>query len=441
MNVEPYISWVKDRNPGEREFIQATGNFLQSIAPVLQYHPEWERLGIIKRLLEPDRIIQFRVTWRDDQNQVQVNRGYRVQYSQAIGPYKGGIRFHPSVNSSILKFLAFEQTFKNALTGLPLGGGKGGSDFDPKGKSEEEIMRFCQSYMLELYRHIGKDVDVPAGDIGVSKREVGYLYGMYKKIVNQWDGTFTGKGLSYGGSIFRPEATGYGLCYFMEEYLQDQGLSFNGRRVIISGSGNVAIHACVKAQSFGAHVVGMSDSKGAIFDENGIDIELIKGIKEKRGTLEAYTNYREATYYPNPKALWTIPCDIALPCATQNELTIDDAKVLIDNGCQAVGEGANMPCTSEAIQYFYEQGILFAPAKAANAGGVSVSGLEMTQNAMRLSWRAEEVDQQLKSIMRTIYQTVRETAETYGKPGNLSFGANVAGLVRVAHAMMEQGVV
>lgn len=440
MSIDALLDWVKRNNPHEPEFYQATASFLESVEPVLPHYPEWERLGIWQRLLEPDRIIQFRVTWVDDQGRVQVNRGYRVQYSQALGPYKGGIRFHPSVNPSILKFLAFEQTFKNALTGLPLGSGKGGSDFDPKGKSDSEVMRFCHQFMLELFRHIGKDTDVPAGDLGVGVREIGYMYGMYKRLSNRWDGTFTGKGMTYGGSVLRPEATGYGLCYFMKEYLEDHGLTFENSRVIISGAGNVAIHAAEKAMAYGANVVAMSDSKGTIYDERGIDLDLVKRIKGNRLSLSEYVNQREAEYVADPKKLWEVPCTIALPCATQNEVELKDAMKLVDNGCRAVGEGANMPCTPEAIQYFRTHCLLFAPGKAANAGGVAVSGLEMSQNAGHLYWSAREVDQKLKDIMSSIYKTVKTTAERYGKPDDLMFGANASGLIRVGTALVEQGI-
>lgn len=439
MDVNTLYNQLKDKNPHEPEFLQATNNFLRSIGPVLEQHPEWEKHGIIERLLEPDRVIQFRVSWIDDQNHVHVNRGYRVQYSNAIGPYKGGLRFHPSVNLSILKFLGFEQTFKNALTGLPLGGGKGGSDFNPKGKSDFEIMRFCQSFMQELYRHIGADTDVPAGDIGVGKREVGYLFGMYKRLANRWDGTMTGKGLSFGGSLLRPEATGYGLCYFMDNYLRDRGFHFADQTVIISGSGNVAIYACEKAQALGARVIAMSDSKGVIYDKNGIDLSMIKQLKERRESLENYLNHYDAEYLNDPKALWTIPCTMALPCATQNELDLSDAKILVQNGCRAVGEGANMPCTTEAVNYFQENNILYAPGKASNAGGVAVSGLEMSQNSERLSWTTQEVDEKLQTIMENIFRTVNDTASFYGKPGDLEFGANIAGLIKVGTALYEQG--
>lgn len=441
-NIEAVYQQLISKSEHEPEFLQATKHVIDAIKPILDRNPKWEANGIIERMIEPDRVIIFRVPWVDDNNQVQVNRGYRVQFNNTLGPYKGGLRFHPTVNLSILKFLGFEQTFKNALTGLPLGGAKGGSDFDPKGKSDFEIMRFCQSFMTELYRHIGANTDVPAGDIGVGKREVGYLYGMYKKLANRWDGTLTGKGLAYGGSLARKEATGYGLCYFMEAYLNHQNNSMKDKIVIISGAGNVAIHACEKAQQLGAKVVAMSDSKGVIYDKAGIDLALIKELKEvQRVNIETYTKSRDAVYYSNAKAIWSLPCDVALPCATQNELDLTAAKQLVENGCLAVGEGANMPCTPEAISYFIKHQILFAPGKAANAGGVAVSGLEMSQNSERLSWSFERVDQVLKTIMESIFKIVNLTAIEYGYEGNLDVGANIAGFSKVANAMCDQGVI
>lgn len=441
--LKPLYERVVEKNMHEVEYLQAVSEVLDSLECVVRKHPEFIEQGVFERLVEPERQIMFRVTWVDDQGRVQVNRGYRIQQSSVIGPYKGGIRFHPSVNLSIMKCLAFEQTLKNALTGLPLGGGKGGSDFDPKGKSDGEIMRFCQSFMTELYRHIGSETDIPAGDIGVGMREIGYMYGMYKKLTNEVNGAFTGKGLSYGGSFVRKEATGYGLCYFMEEYLNNNGLSFTDSRVVISGSGNVAIHAAEKVISLGGRVVALSDSNGVIRDEKGIDLDVIKEIKlVKRERIKAYLNYhQEATYYDYPKAIWSIPCDIALPCATQNELDLDDAINLVKNGCKAIGEGANMPSTREAIHYFLDNKVLFAPAKAANAGGVACSGLEMTQNSMRLNWSFNEVDHKLKEIMINIYRNITECSKEFGEEGNLVLGANIYGFLKVADAMVAQGII
>ena len=406
-------------------------------------HPEYEKAGLIERLVEPERIIMFRVPWVDDAGKVQVNRGYRVQFNSAIGPYKGGLRFHPSVNLSILKFLGFEQCFKNSLTGLPMGGGKGGADFDPHGKSDAEVMRFCQSFMTELYRHIGPDTDVPAGDIGVGGREVGYLFGQYKRLQNEYTGVLTGKGIPFGGSLARTEATGYGLCYFTKEMLADAGKSFEGQRVVISGSGNVATYANQKATQLGGKVIAMSDSNGYIVDENGIDYKVIKEIKEvKRARIKTYLDYvPTAKYVEGSQGIWTVPCDIALPCATQNELRLDGAKALVANGCYCVAEGANMPSTPDAIAYLQQNGILFAPAKASNAGGVATSGLEMSQNSLRLSWTFEEVDERLHNIMVNIYKTAAATAEKYGMKGNLVAGANIAGFEKIASAMMSQGIV
>ena len=441
--IAKIIASVEKRNPGEPEFIQAVKEVLESIEPMLAARPDIVEAGIIERLVEPERLITFRVAWVDDNGEVQVNRGYRVQFNSAIGPYKGGLRLHPSVNVSIIKFLGFEQTFKNSLTGLPMGGAKGGSDFDPKGKSDGEIMRFCQSFMTELYRHIGPDTDVPAGDIGVGAREIGYLFGQYKKIRNEFTGVLTGKSLNAGGSLARTEATGYGLCYFTEEMLHDAGTSFTGKRVVISGSGNVAIYAAEKATTLGATVIAMSDSSGYIVDENGVDLALIKEIKEvKRGRIREYADAKGAAvkYVPVCREIWTVPCDIALPCATQNELDAEGAKALVKNGVFAVAEGANMPSTPEAIEIFREAKVLFAPAKASNAGGVATSGLEMSQNSIRLSWTFEEVDEKLHGIMKNIYKNASAAAEKYGHKGDLVVGANIAGFQKVAEAMLWQGV-
>ena len=435
---------LEKRNANEPEFLQAVREVLESIQPVVEKHPEYEKAGLIERMVEPERIITFRVPWVDDQGKVQVNRGYRVQFNSAIGPYKGGLRFHPSVNQGILKFLGFEQIFKNSLTTLPMGGGKGGSDFDPHGKSDMEVMRFCQSFMTELYRHIGQFVDCPAGDIGVGGREVGYMFGQYKRLTNSFQGgMLTGKGLTFGGSLARTEATGYGLCYFAKEMLADAGKSFEGQRVVISGSGNVATYANQKATQMGGKVIAMSDSNGYIVDENGIDYKVIKEIKEvKRARIKTYLDYvPTAKYVEGSKGIWTVPCDIALPCATQNELQLEGAEALVANGCYAVAEGANMPSTPEAIAYLQSHGILFAPAKAANAGGVAPSGLEMSQNSLRLSWTFEEVDERLHNIMVNIYKNAADAAERYGMKGNLVAGANIAGFEKIASAMMSQGVV
>ena len=431
------------RNPEQKEFLQAVEEVLESLEPVVEAHPEYEKAGLIERMVEPERVILFRVPWVDDAGKVQVNRGYRVQFNSAIGPYKGGLRFHPSVNLSILKFLGFEQCFKNSLTGLPMGGGKGGADFDPHGKSDAEVMRFCQSFMTELYRHIGPDTDVPAGDIGVGGREVGYLFGQYKRLQNEYTGVLTGKGIPFGGSLARTEATGYGLCYFTKEMLADAGKSFEGQRVVISGSGNVATYANQKATQLGGKVIAMSDSNGYIVDENGIDYKVIKEIKEvKRARIKTYLEYvPTAKYVEGSQGIWTVPCDIALPCATQNELRLDGAKALVANGCYCVAEGANMPSPPEAIAYLQSHGILFAPAKASNAGGVATSGLEMSQNSLRLSWTFEEVDERLHNIMVNIYKAAATTAEKYGMKGNLVAGANIAGFEKIASAMMSQGIV
>ena len=430
------------KNTHEPEFLQAVGEVLESLQPVFNQKPELARAGVIERMVEPERSLLFRISWVDDHGQVQVNRGYRVQFSTAIGPSKGGLRFHPSVNLSIIKFLGFEQVFKNSLTGLPMGGGKGGSDFDPKGKSNNEVMRFCQSFMTELQRHIGPDTDVPAGDIGVGAREIGYLFGQYKRIRNEFNGVLTGKGLSYGGSLARTEATGYGLCYFTNEMLKAAGKSFQGQSVVISGSGNVAIYANQKATQLGGKVIAMSDSNGYIVDENGIDYKVIQVIKEqKRARISTYLEYvPSAKYVEGCSGIWSVPCDIALPCATQNEVDEAAAKTLIANGCLGVFEGANMPCTPEAIAAIKGAGLLYSPGKASNAGGVATSGLEMSQNSMRLSWSFEEVDQKLHDIMTNIYHNAAKAAEEYGMPGNLVAGANIAGFMKVADAMIWQGV-
>ena len=434
---------VKNRNAGEDEFHQAVYEVLESLEPVIEKHPEYIECGVLDMIVEPERIIKFRVPWIDDCGKVRVNRGFRVQFNSAIGPYKGGVRFHPSVNESIIKFLGFEQTFKNSLTGLPIGGGKGGSDFDPKGKSDLEIMRFCQSFMTELSKYIGADTDVPAGDIGVGAREIGYMFGQYKRLRDEYAGVLTGKGLTYGGSLARKEATGFGLCYFTDEMLRDNGKSFDGARVIISGSGNVAIYAAQKATELGATVVAMSDSDGYVYDEDGIDLNLIKEIKElKRERISEYASERDsAIYRVGCKNIWGVPCDIALPCATQNELDINGAKSLVKSGCIAVAEGANMPCTPDAVAYLQQNGILFAPAKAANAGGVATSALEMSQNSMRYSWTFDEVDAKLHQIMKNIYRSCSSAADEYGLCGNLVSGANIAGFLKVADAMKAQGIV
>ena len=433
---------LEKKSAHEPEFLQAVLEVLESLEPVVACRPELERSGIVERLVEPERTVQFRVSWVDDSGKVQINRGYRVEFNSAIGPYKGGLRFHPSVNLSIIKFLGFEQTFKNALTTLPMGGGKGGSDFDPKGKSDGEIMRFCQAFMTELQRHIGPDTDVPAGDIGVGGREIGYLFGQYKRIRNEFTGVLTGKGLTFGGSLARTEATGYGVCYFTQEMLKGAGQSFQGKRVVVSGSGNVAIYANQKAAQLGATVVAMSDSSGYIVDENGIDYKVMQEIKEvKRARIKTYLDYvPTAKYVEGCRGIWTVPCDVALPCATQNELDEAGAKALVANGCIAVSEGANMPSTPEAVAVFQKAGVLFAPAKAANAGGVATSGLEMSQNSLRLSWTFDEVDEKLHGIMVSIYQNASQAAEKYGMKGNLVAGANIAGFLKVADAMLAQGV-
>ena len=434
---------VKKRDGNEPEFLQAVEEVLISLEPVVEKRPEMLSEGVIERMVEPERMIVFRVPWVDDKGEVHVNRGFRVQFNSAIGPYKGGLRLHPSVNASIIKFLGFEQTFKNSLTGLPMGGGKGGSDFDPKGKSNREIMAFCQSFMNELYRHIGPDTDVPAGDIGVGAREVGFMYGQYKRLTNTFTGTFTGKGLSYGGSLARPEATGFGLCYFTQKMLDVmKNDSFAGKKVVISGSGNVAVYAAQKAAEMGAVVIAMSDSSGYVVDEKGIDLDVMKQVKfVERARIVEYANRVEgAVFTPGSQGIWTTPCDIALPCATQNELPLEGAKALVANGCKVVAEGANMPSTPDAIAYLQENGVLFAPAKASNAGGVAVSGLEMTQNSMRLPMTFDEVDSRLKTIMEGIFDNARKAAEEYGCAGDLVKGANIAGFLKVADAMLAQGI-
>ena len=430
------------KDPDQKEFLQAVYEVLESLQPVVERRPDLVEAGVIDRIVEPERVVMFRVPWVDDQGKVQVNRGFRVQFNSAIGPYKGGLRLHPSVNLSIIKFLGFEQIFKNSLTGLPMGGGKGGSDFDPKGKSDGEIMRFCQSFMTELCKHIGPDTDVPAGDIGVGGREIGFMFGQYKRLRNEFTGVLTGKSLYAGGSLARTEATGYGLCYFADEMLRANGKSFQGAKVVISGSGNVAIYANQKATQLGGKVIAMSDSNGYIVDENGIDYKVMKEIKEvKRDRIKTYLNYvPTAKYVEGCTGIWTVKCDIALPCATQNELPLEGAKALTENGCFAVAEGANMPSTPEAVAWFQEHGVLFAPAKASNAGGVATSGLEMSQNSMRLSWSFEEVDEKLHGIMVNIYNAAAKAAEEYGMPGNLVAGANIAGFLKVAEAMVWQGV-
>jgi len=443
----PYLDGLMERvirrNPAEPEFHQAVREVLQSLDPVVTARPVYITEGVMECLVEPERIIKFRVPWEDDNGNFHVNRGFRVQFNSAIGPYKGGLRFHPSVYEGIVKFLGFEQIFKNSLTGLPIGGGKGGSDFDPKGKSDAEVMRFCQSFMSELFKYIGPDTDVPAGDIGVGGREIGYLFGQYKRLRNEFTGVLTGKGLTYGGSLARTEATGYGLCYFTDNMLRDSGRSFDGATVVISGSGNVAIYACEKAAALGAKVVTMSDSNGYIYDKNGIDLPLVKQLKEvERKRIREYTvTHPEAEYHEGCSGVWQVPCGIALPCATQNELNDVSAGILIRNGCFAVAEGANMPCTPEAVDALQGAGLLFAPAKAANAGGVATSALEMSQNSMRFSWSFEEVDDKLKTIMADLYQNARAAAAAYGMEGNLVAGANIAGFLKVADSMLAYGLV
>ena len=448
--AQDVLAKLKEKNASEPEFIQAATEVLTSLEPVFEKHPEFEKASLLERIVEPERQIMFRVPWVDDNGKVQVNRGFRVQFNSAIGPYKGGIRLHPSVYLGIIKFLGFEQVFKNSLTTLPMGGGKGGSDFDPKGKSDGEIMRFCQSFMTELCKHIGADCDVPAGDIGTGAREIGYMFGQYKRIRNEFVGVLTGKGLTYGGSLARTEATGYGLCYFTNEMLQANGKNFEGKTVVISGSGNVAIYACQKATTFGAKVVTVSDSNGYVYDPDGIELELVQQIKEvERGRIKEYvgrTSHKNAEYHEG--SVWTLKCnagdiklDIALPCATQNEIDGEGAKAIVANGAFAVAEGANMPSTPEAIETYLSNGILYGPAKAANAGGVATSGLEMSQNSERLSWTFEEVDAKLHGIMKSIFKACDEAAKEYGCEGNYMAGANIAGFLKVAEAMKAQGCV
>ena len=441
--VDEVLARVKEKSPNEVEFHQAVKEVLESLRVVIEANEEaYRKDAVLERLVEPERIISFRVPWVDDKGQVQVNRGFRVQFSSAIGPYKGGLRFHPSVNQSIVKFLGFEQIFKNSLSGLPIGGGKGGSDFDPKGKSDREVMAFCQSFMTELCKYIGADVDVPAGDIGVGAREIGFLYGQYKKITGLYEGVLTGKGLTYGGSLVRTEATGYGLVYITEEMLNHHGKSVKDKTVVVSGSGNVAIYATEKLQQLGAKVVALSDSNGYIYDENGINLDTVKEIKEvRRGRIKEYVETHPNAVYTEGKGIWSIRCDIALPCATQNELNLDDAKTLKANGCYCVAEGANMPSTQEATDFFLENNVLFMPAKAANAGGVSTSALEMSQNSQRMSWTFEEVDAKLKDIMVNIFKKADDAAKRYGMEGNYVAGANIAGFEKVVEAMNAQGIV
>ncbi|BCJ96745.1 glutamate dehydrogenase [Anaerocolumna cellulosilytica] len=440
--INEILDMVIRKNPSESEFHQAVKEVLESLRPVVEANEEkYRREALLERLVEPDRQIKFKIPWVDDKGQVQVNIGYRVQFNNAIGPYKGGLRLHPSVNTGIIKFLGFEQTFKNSLTGLPIGGAKGGSDFDPKGKSDREVLAFCKSFMTELYKYIGADTDVPAGDIGTGAREIGYLYGQYKKIKGTYEGVLTGKGLTYGGSLVRTEATGYGLLYLTDEMLKANGHSIKGKRVAISGSGNVAIYAAMKAEQLGATVVTVSDSNGWIYDPEGIDVAALKEIKEvKRERLTEYLKYRPQAEYKEGRGVWSVKCDVALPCATQNELHLEDAKVLVENGCIAVAEGANMPTTLEATQFFLNNKVLFAPGKAANAGGVATSALEMSQNSERLSWPFEEVDKKLKQIMVNIFKNMSEAAKEYNAEGNYVLGANIAGFLKVADAMMAQGI-
>jgi len=440
--IERVLGELTQKNPGEKEFHQAAREVIESLAPVIDRHPEYQKTGLLERLTEPERVVMFRVPWIDDNGTVHVNKGYRVQFSSAIGPYKGGLRFHPSVNLGIIKFLGFEQIFKNSLTTLPIGGGKGGSDFDPKGKSDREVMVFCQSFMTELCKYIGTDTDVPAGDIGVGGREIGFMYGQYKRIKGLSEGVLTGKGLAYGGSLARTEATGYGLIYLVDEMVRAAGKGLDGKTIVISGSGNVAIYAAEKARQLGAKVVALSDSNGFIHDSEGIDLAAVKEIKEiKRGRIKEYLDYRRGAKYTEGRGIWSIPCDVALPCATQNELDCEDAKELLKNGCFAVGEGANMPSTPEAVHVFQSSGVLFAPGKAANAGGVATSALEMTQNSMRLSWSFDEVDAKLKDIMVGIYRQISSAAKDYGLENNFVAGANIAGFKKVADAMMAHGIV
>jgi len=442
-SVERVYEQVVKRNAGEVEFHQAVREVFDCLVPVLDRHPQYVKAAILERIVEPERQIIFRVPWQDDQGNYHVNRGFRVEFNSALGPYKGGLRFHPTVYLGIIKFLGFEQIFKNSLTGLQMGGGKGGADFDPKGKSDEEVMRFCQSFMTELFRHVGADTDVPAGDIGVGAREIGYMFGQYKRIRNEFTGVLTGKGLQWGGSLVRKEATGYGLAYIVQEGLKDRGRSFEGLNVAISGAGNVAIYATEKVQQLGGKVVTLSDSNGFVYDPDGIKLETVKQLKEvQRKRIKEYVNtHKTAQYAEGCRGVWSVKCDVALPCATQNELDQEAAKELVKNGCIAVGEGANMPCTPEAVKVFQENDVLFLPGKAANAGGVAVSGLEMAQNSQRLYWSFERTDEELKKIMQNIYAAASKAAEQYGCTGNLVAGANIAGFIKVADAMLAQGLV
>ena len=441
--VDDVMELVVKKNPGELEFHQAVKEVLDSLRVVVDKNEDaFRKDALLERLTEPERIISFRIPWVDDKGQAHVNRGWRVQFSSAVGPYKGGLRFHPSVNQSIIKFLGFEQIFKNSLTGLPIGGAKGGADFDPKGKSDHEVMVFCQGFMTELSKYIGADMDVPAGDIGVGSREIGYMYGQYKKLTGRYEGVLTGKGLTYGGSRVRAEATGYGLVYIVKEMLEKEGISMEGKTVVVSGSGNVAIYATEKVQQFGGKVVAMSDSNGYVYDPEGIKLDIVKEIKEvKRGRIKEYADQVPGAVYKEGKGIWTVPCDIALPCATQNELHEEDAVLLKKNGCFCVAEGANMPCTREATEYFLKNGVLFMPGKAANAGGVATSALEMSQNSQRISWSFEKVDEKLQEIMKDIYEKTAEAAQRYGVPGNFVAGANIAGFEKVVDAMNAQGIV
>lgn len=442
--VQDVLELVKQRDPDQTEFQNTVKEVLTTIVPVLESNPKYKEVKLLERMVEPERVVTFRVPWQDDKGEIHVNRGYRVQMNSAIGPYKGGLRFHPSVNLSILKFLAFEQVFKNSLTGLPIGGGKGGSDFDPKGKSDNEVMRFCQSFMTELFRHIGPHTDVPAGDIGVGGREIGFLYGQYKRIRDAYDdAVLTGKGLTYGGSLTRTEATGYGLLYFVKNMLADKGDSIKDKTVVVSGAGNVAIYAIQKAQEYGAKVVTCSDSNGYVYDPEGIKLDVVKQIKEvERGRIKEYAaRVPSAEYHEGCKGVWTVNCDIALPCATQSEIDLESAKILVNNGVKLIAEGANMPSTLEAIDHYQKSKILFGPAKAANAGGVATSALEMSQNSMRLSWTFEEVDKKLEGIMTNIYKQSKAAAEKFGDPDNLVMGANISAFIKVADAMMAQGLV
>ena len=443
MNLQSFMEGIKAKNPNEPEFHQAVQEVAMTLIPFINQNPKYEEAKILERIAEPERVVMFRVPWVDDQGEIQINRGYRIQMNSAIGPYKGGLRLHPSVNLGLLKFLAFEQVFKNSLTTLPMGGGKGGSNFDPHGKSDNEVMRFCQAFMNEFYRHIGPDTDVPAGDIGTGAREIGFMFGQYKKLTNEFTGILTGKGLSFGGSLIRPEATGYGLLYFMNEMLKSKGDSFENKTIVISGSGNVALYATEKAQQYGAKVVTLSDSNGYIYDPNGINLEVAKQIKEvERGRIKEYADRVPGSVYTEGcRGIWSVKCDIALPCATQNELNGEEAKQLAANGCKYVAEGANMPSTPEAIDVYFESGIYYGPGKAANAGGVATSGLEMCQNSMRYSWSSEEVDAKLHSIMIDIFENSYGASKLAKEEGNLMLGANVAGFVKVADAMLAQGIV